>query len=72
MTVTGYKLTCEVFEEAERHHEDLMEPWSSRLDGLDDAAERQAIMREGLAATFRRRWPMPDECWSKPPKAAAP
>lgn len=65
MTVPYYKLTCSVFEEAERLHRDLMEPWSTRVGECIDMAERQAIMREGLAATFRQRYPMPDEYWPK-------
>lgn len=63
MTVAGYKLTCEVFVYAEKYHRDLMEPWSARVGETLDAAERQAIMRRGLAATFRDRYPMPAEFW---------
>lgn len=62
----GIGLTEQVFKEAERLHPDLMEPYSSRLGDELDAAERQHIMRKGLAETFRRRHPMPASCWSTP------
>jgi|GEM_PF-6070865 len=64
MTI-GYGLTEQIFKEAERLHPDLMEPYSSRLADNLDAAERQHIMRQGLAETFRRRYPMPDQYWTK-------
>lgn len=65
MTVPGMKLTEEVFARAERHHPDLMEPWSTRVASCEDAAERQRVMRTGLAATFRARFPLPPgEKWS--------
>jgi hypothetical protein len=63
MSMDGYQLTVEVFEKAERRHPDLMEPWSTRVGGCDDASGRQALMRAGLAATFRQRYPMPDHFW---------
>lgn len=67
-----YKLTESVFLEAERHHADLMEPWSSRLGDIDDNAERQRIMRAGLAATFRQRFPMAEDRWPKADQVASP
>jgi hypothetical protein len=66
MTIPGWKNLVEIFEAAERLHPDLMEPYSSRLDGVLDATEAEAIMRAGLADTFRQRFPMPDYCWPKP------
>lgn len=73
MTIPGYKLTVEVFEEAEKRHSDLMESWSGKLALCDgDAAERQAIMRAGLAATFRQRYPMPEHLWRNDNLAAVP
>ena len=59
MTVIGYAITESIFVEAEKRHPDLMEPWSSRLADCADKAERQTMMRAGLAATFRARFPMP-------------
>jgi len=59
MSVPGEKLTTEIFKSAERQHPDLMEPWSTRIAEEGDAHARQRLMREGLAATFRQRHPMP-------------
>ena len=59
MTVRGYKLTADVFADAEKQHRDLMEPWSTRVGEAEGLAEKQRVMRQGLAATFRERYPMP-------------
>jgi len=64
MTVPGLKNCEDIFREAERYHPDLMEPWSARVAEAADARERLSIMRQGLAATFRQRWPMsPGHSW---------
>lgn len=61
MSITGFKHLSHTFEEAERSHRDLMEPYSIMLvQATDDASERMEIMRAGLRQTFRRRYPMPD------------
>lgn len=65
MSIAGYDLCEEVFREAERLHADLMEPWSAMLADATDARERLSIMRQGLGATFRQRYPMPHEFWPK-------
>lgn len=73
MSTPGYKLTCEVFVYAEKHHRDLMEPWSALVGETLDACERQRIMRQGLAATFRQRYPMPPGAeWPADPVPALP
>ena len=69
----SYRLTSEVFAYAEKMHGDLMEPWSGKVAEARDAAERQSIMREALAATFRQRYPMPPgEAWPANPVPALP
>ena len=68
----SYRLTSEVFSYAEKMHRDLMEPWSSRVGEVTDVAERQKIMRQGLAATFRQRYPMPHQYWPADPVPALP
>lgn len=67
MTISGFDNCADVFAGAERLHTDLMEPWSTRLGDANTAEEKITIMRDGLAATFRRRYPMPDECWPRNP-----
>lgn len=51
----SFRLTKEVFVEAERDWPDLMEPWSTRVAESIDLIEQQKIMREGLGATFKER-----------------
>lgn len=50
------------FENAEKWHPDLMEPYSTRLGEAIDSTEKTEIMRAGLRETFRRRYPMPAGC----------
>lgn len=68
MSIPGFTNCCEVFREAEKRFPDLMEPYVNRLaDVADDADQTIKIMREGLAATFRQRYPMPDGvAWPEP------
>jgi len=53
------------FSEAERLHQDLMEPYSARLSEVESSDARRSIMWAGLRETFRRRFPMADELWPK-------
>lgn len=69
--MTGIQRLTSVFEQAERQHPDLMEPYSVRLAEAAAADERVEIMRAGLRETFRRRFPMPDACWPTPQRAGA-
>lgn len=62
--ILGYDHLCETFSNAERHHSDLMEPYSTLLSEATDDADRTAIMRRGLFETFRRRYPMEDRLWA--------
>jgi len=63
MTTEGYKHLVATFEQAERLHPDLMEPFGTLLAETKDAGERTKIMRHGLASTFRRRFPMSENQW---------
>jgi hypothetical protein len=45
------------FEEAERSHPDLMEPYSTRLGEAETNEEKLEIMRAGLRETIKARWP---------------
>jgi hypothetical protein len=72
MSIAGYKNCEDIFRNAERLHRDLMEPWSNRVAVAEDPHERLSIMRQGLAATFRQRYPMPEECWPTDPVSALP
>lgn len=52
------------FEDSERTHRDLMEPYTCRLAEALTSDERIAIMEMGLRETFKRRHPMPaGGCW---------
>lgn len=74
MTIPGFENCCEIFRDAEKQHSDLMEPYVNRLaDVADDAEQTVKIMREGLAATFRQRYPMPPGVdWPGPMEPRAP
>lgn len=54
-----FQSLTDLFEQNERQFTDLMEPYSTRLGGTLDAAERVAIMRAGLRETICRRYPLP-------------
>jgi hypothetical protein len=68
VSIPEFKLRCEIFRDAEAQHPDLMEPFANRLaDAGDDAEQLYRIMGEGLAATFRQRYPMPEGvAWPAP------
>jgi hypothetical protein len=51
----------QTFEEAERAHPDLMEPYSTRLADAQSNEEKLSIMRCWLRETIRRRYPLPAE-----------
>jgi hypothetical protein len=58
----GGRMTCPylkaAFEHAEKHHTDVMEPYSTRLADADSDSERMEIMRAGLRKTVSVRYPL--------------